>query len=426
MTPGELWARFANIDSLKPICRNATPILLRFRPFVVHIDVPENGALENSASVVQGWFLAPMHVREFCLQLAGIPLRLVEVERKDAQRVFGLYAHGFRAIVDMDAVAIASAGHAGTANLELVFNGRVVASKPLRLLNCDAKAAKASARKRAEKREWLKSRLACPACDSRRCRLEFLDLEIRCVCGASFEQSRALFNFLPERFKREFNISDWEDISAHAYDDVAKEVIEEARTKGGKVLDCGSGLRAEVDETVICLEVEAFPNVDVLGVNQKLPFQDAIFDAVLSLNVLEHVTDPFACADELVRVLKPGGTLYCCIPFLQPEHGYPDHYFNATRSGLRRIFARHLEMLRHFVPGSGQPVWTLHWFLSWYLRELPPAQRAEFLNLRVQDIIANPAQALLQKPWVTHLSDRGKWTLASSTAALFTKPALTG
>ena len=228
-------------------------------------------------------------------------------------------------------------------------------------------------------------------------------------------------NFLPGRFKREFRIDDAEDFSAHDYDEVASGLIEEVRSKRGKVLDCGSGLRSTVDEAVICLEVVALPTVDVLGVNQKLPFQDSVFDAVLSLNVLEHVTDPFACAAELVRVLKPGGSLYCCIPFLQPEHGYPHHYFNVTRSGLKQLFPAGLELINHFVPRSGEPVWALQWFLSWYAQQLPAAERSTFYNLRIQEIIDSPTDLLLEQSWVSQLSTEGKWKLASTTAAVFRK-----
>lgn len=40
-----------------------------------------------------------------------------------------------------------------------------------------------------------------------------------------------------------------------------------------------------------------------------LPFGDATFDVVYSSNVAEHVQEPWSMADEMVRVVRPGGTV---------------------------------------------------------------------------------------------------------------------
>jgi SAM-dependent methyltransferase len=44
------------------------------------------------------------------------------------------------------------------------------------------------------------------------------------------------------------------------------------------------------------------------------PFRAGAFDAVISHYTLEHVTTLEGCADELVRVLAPGGLLYVSVP----------------------------------------------------------------------------------------------------------------
>src|SRR5438105_5753379 len=45
-----------------------------------------------------------------------------------------------------------------------------------------------------------------------------------------------------------------------------------------------------------------------------LPFADATFDTIVSLDYLEHVHDDQAALRELQRVLKPGGTLLISTP----------------------------------------------------------------------------------------------------------------
>ncbi len=43
--------------------------------------------------------------------------------------------------------------------------------------------------------------------------------------------------------------------------------------------------------------------------SDRVPFEDAAFDAVVSAAVIEHVTDPQAWLGELARVVKPGGII---------------------------------------------------------------------------------------------------------------------
>jgi ubiquinone/menaquinone biosynthesis C-methylase UbiE len=62
--------------------------------------------------------------------------------------------------------------------------------------------------------------------------------------------------------------------------------------------------------------------------------------------VLEHVTEPWTAAAEFRRMLKPGGLVFIDYPFLVPVHGYPSHYYNATRAGLGRLFDEGFEQLR--------------------------------------------------------------------------------
>jgi SAM-dependent methyltransferase len=49
---------------------------------------------------------------------------------------------------------------------------------------------------------------------------------------------------------------------------------------------------------------------------ERLGFESASFDMVLSCDVLEHVNEPQAALGEMARVLRPGGSLLFTVPFL--------------------------------------------------------------------------------------------------------------
>ncbi len=88
------------------------------------------------------------------------------------------------------------------------------------------------------------------------------------------------------------------------------------------------------------LNLAAFPNVDVVADAYELPYADGAVDLVHCEAVLEHLEYPDRAATEMFRVLRPSGRAFIATPFLQPFHGYPDHFQNFTLSGHRRIFER--------------------------------------------------------------------------------------
>jgi len=60
-----------------------------------------------------------------------------------------------------------------------------------------------------------------------------------------------------------------------------------------------------------------------------LPFQDNSFDAIISVNVFEHVVDPLSVLQECYRVLRPNGYLYLYFPpFYSPWGAHLDGWIN--------------------------------------------------------------------------------------------------
>lgn len=235
---------------------------------------------------------------------------------------------------------------------------------------------------------------------------------------ADCRERDGLLDCLTDDLRTELALVDTDNVSAHEYDHEALAIVE--RHADGLVLDCGAGLRGTYYRHVVNYEIVAYDTTDVLGAAERLPFQDASFDAVLSLNVLEHVKDPFQAAREIMRVLKPGGELMCVAPFLQPLHGYPHHYYNMTAQGLESLFAP-LQQRRIALYGAMHPIWALNWFLGSYSAGLPEEVRERFKRMTVAELLADPS-LLEADPIALQLAASARTELASAHALLATKP----
>lgn len=69
-----------------------------------------------------------------------------------------------------------------------------------------------------------------------------------------------------------------------------------------------------------------------------IPVENERFDYVLFNQTLEHLPQPGAVLQELARVLKPGGTIYCTAPFYYEEHEQPYDFYRYTQFGQRYLF----------------------------------------------------------------------------------------
>jgi SAM-dependent methyltransferase len=123
-----------------------------------------------------------------------------------------------------------------------------------------------------------------------------------------------------------------------------------------RVLDVGCGDRPyrELFPNTIGFDVPGNPHADLHGSLEAIPVEDASFDVVLCLQVLEHVPDPAAAVRELRRAVRPGGRVLASTHGVYPFHPNPDDLWRWTQQGLERLFLTNAEWTSVTVrPGAG-------------------------------------------------------------------------
>ncbi len=242
---------------------------------------------------------------------------------------------------------------------------------------------------------------------------DMLETQTDVICGYQMESLRIKGDSrLPVPFER---------VSSHSYDQQTEAWFDDNPTS--LFLDLGAGLRSVYRPNVVNVEIAMLPTTDILAFGDALPFDDDTFDGIVCLAVLEHVPDPFAVAREMVRIVRPGSRLVIDWPFLQPVHGYPHHYFNATEEGARDAFERISDVasVESFVPPWLHPVWTLRWFLGEWLERLPEIERQGFRDLSVAEVLEIDTASLPDHPWSTALTADHWSTISAGTRLTVTK-----
>jgi SAM-dependent methyltransferase len=135
--------------------------------------------------------------------------------------------------------------------------------------------------------------------------------------------------------------------------DSVRQLGEHVPLEGATVLDVGGGPGYFADAfrgagaTYVGLEPDAGEMVargvpepgTVRGSGEALPVRSASVDVCYSSNVLEHVRSPWTMTAEMVRVTRPGGTVFLSFtPWLSPHGGHetaPWHYLGGQRARRR-------------------------------------------------------------------------------------------
>lgn len=164
---------------------------------------------------------------------------------------------------------------------------------------------------------------------------------------------------------------------------------------GAVALDIGCGIRDMVFDNMVTQDVYPTPTATLISDpgEARLPFESETFDLVLLDSVLEHVPDPVALLAEGYRVLKQGGQIFGDVPFLQPLHLAPHHYFNFTPYGLEVVAEKAGLTLEYVAAEAHQrPEFSLEWLLRRTFDMVPAAEAARLKAMSVKDFLAGLTQ----------------------------------
>ncbi|MCW2832339.1 MAG: class SAM-dependent methyltransferase [Nocardioides sp.] len=132
-----------------------------------------------------------------------------------------------------------------------------------------------------------------------------------------------------------------------------------------------------------------------------LPFADGEFDRVVAAEVLEHIPADIAAIEELVRVLRPGGTMAVSVPRWLPEiinWKLSDDYHNVEGGHIRiytdkeltdKVTKAGLEFVgKDYAHGLHSPYWWIKCAVGVTNDDHPLA--AAYHKLLVWEIMKNP------------------------------------
>ena len=112
---------------------------------------------------------------------------------------------------------------------------------------------------------------------------------------------------------------------------------------GGVALDigCGESPYAEIlgarGFTVETLDLTEETEPDYVGTAESTGLESGRFQVVLCTQVLEHVTDPWAAAREIARLLPVGGQAIVSVPHVWFFHPHPRDHWRFTQQGLLQL-----------------------------------------------------------------------------------------
>ena len=169
------------------------------------------------------------------------------------------------------------------------------------------------------------------------------------------------------------------------------DILDVLNQPGAIGLDIGCGLRDVVYDNMVTQDIFPTPTATLITRPEdlRLPFSDGVFHLIVLDSVLEHVPDPVALLQEAFRLLMPGGKIFGDVPFLQPLHLSPHHYFNFTPYGLEQVASKAGLILDYAAAEQHQrPEFSLEWLLRRTFENIPQHEAEKLCAMKLGDFFS--------------------------------------
>ncbi|MCD5350221.1 class I SAM-dependent methyltransferase [Kineosporia mesophila] len=202
-----------------------------------------------------------------------------------------------------------------------------------------------------------------------------------------------------------------------------KTMLGKSGVKGGRILEIGGRANPYKDWfpgfEYSCLDLEITEPGVIQGDITNCPeIESGSFDAIISVDVFEHIREPWLAAPEIVRLLRPGGFTYHSTLFSWRYHPTPVDYWRFTPEAMTFLF-KDLRMMqsqfdtverRRSLLGKGKHKldsdafggWRENWRVFYAgVKNDPDAQRGVSALAALQQAEADQ-QAARDNPFGTH------------------------
>jgi ubiquinone/menaquinone biosynthesis C-methylase UbiE len=107
--------------------------------------------------------------------------------------------------------------------------------------------------------------------------------------------------------------------------------------------------------------------LDIVSDITKIPLENDSMDAIMCIEVFEHIPEPIAALKELVRIIKPNGKLIITAPFASLTHFSPYHYYSGFNFNFYKYWSKEFGLIINEITPNG----SFYDFLAQEINRIP-------------------------------------------------------